>query len=107
MKKNVDIASGAAKVPPCPKPSEPMKTGNCATAPMSTQAADSSESNRKRLEDWSKSSTYQNISFWVPPNVLATPDECIAEVGNALVRFDKDKASGSIKPVPESKEANL
>jgi hypothetical protein len=94
-----------------PNGNKPIKTGNSTI--MSTpsaaaaQYADTSEANRQRLQDWADKTEYKNITFWITPDVNTTPDQCIAEVGKALVKFSADKKSGKISPVKESSENNL
>ncbi len=57
----------------------------------------SSEANRKKLQGWSESSSYKSISFWIPPNMQPGTDECVAEVANALIKFEADKKAGLIE----------
>lgn len=91
-----------------PKMVKTATIGNATVAPVSApvhpsgdlaQCIDNSEINRKKLQTWSESSKYKSISFWIQPNVIVTPDECIAEVANALTRFDEEKKAGTVKPV--------
>jgi hypothetical protein len=72
----------------------PTNTG----AAIAMPASDSSEANRKKLQAWSESSDYKSISFWIPPNMQPGTDECVAEVANALIKFEEARKSGSIKP---------
>jgi hypothetical protein len=58
-----------------------------------------SEKNRKDLKEWFQKSEYTDVKFWVSPNVLASPEECVAEVLSAVTRFEKDKKSGKALPV--------
>jgi len=102
---------GTAKVAPCSKSVKSVKSGNIiamsTTAAPSPHCVDTSDANRKRLENWSEKKDYQNITFWIPPSVIATTDQCISEVGKAVIRFDKMKADGEIAPVEEKTENNL
>lgn len=86
----------------------PMTTTMIASSSSGiAECVDTSEANRQRLEKWSENSKHQNISFWIPPSVIATTDQCIAEVGKALARFDEEKKSKTATPVEEKPENNL
>jgi hypothetical protein len=66
--------------------------------PESKITAPASDQNREKLQKWSKNSEYKSISFWIPPSMQPGTDECIAEVANALTKFELDLKSGAIKP---------
>jgi hypothetical protein len=105
MSKNVTVAA-------ChPKVIKTTKSGNAIfmseTSIASAACADNSGANRKRLENWSEKKDYKNITFWIPPSVIATTDQCISEVGKAVIHFDQMKAAGNITPVEEKTENNL
>ena len=69
------------------------KRSNETTQTMSKQNTTSaSQKNREQLEAWFKKSQYQDVKFWIPPSVLASRDECVAEVHTALTKFEADKA---------------
>jgi hypothetical protein len=68
-------------------------------APVSTGNESVSVENRKRLQELYRKGGYSSVKFWVSPNSLVSEDECIAEVADALESFQKDKASGELKPV--------
>lgn len=87
------------KVPACPVSANPMESAKDSAVPTKDEGVGSSQSNREKLQAWTKQSPHKSISFWVPPNVLASPDECIAEVASALTRFDEEKKAGKVKPV--------
>lgn len=57
---------------------------------MKPQNDSTSEKNRKDLQAWFKQSKYEDVKFWVPPNVLASQEECVAEVVAAVTKFDAD-----------------
>ena len=61
-------------------------------------ATSASDQNREKLQKWSESSDYRSISFWIPPSMQPGTDECIAEVAEALTRFESELKSGSIEP---------
>lgn len=50
-----------------------------------------SEKNRTELHGWYKASKYSDAKFWISPNVLASSDECVAEVLSAVKSFDADQ----------------
>jgi hypothetical protein len=79
----------------------PSESGKYPVAPASGQAAvkaaGTADENRKKLQDWSEKSKYKSISFWVRPNVVASGDESIAEVANALTNFEQEKSTGTLK----------
>jgi hypothetical protein len=81
-----------------------MKNQSIISSTEQVKDANSSEDNRKKLQAWSDSANYKSISFWVPPSVLASPDECIAEVASALTRFDAELKAGTIKPVGDNED---
>ena len=87
------------KVTTCPASANPMDTAKGSVVPTTDEKVGSSQSNREKLQSWAKNSQHKSISFWVPPNVLASPDECIAEVASAMSRFDEEKRTGKIKPI--------
>lgn len=109
VKKAVDIVAKSEKIATCSKVSKSVNSGNNISMSKVNQSecVDSSDANRARLEAWSDRTEYKNISFWIPPSVIATPDQCIAEVGKTLVQFDKLKEAGEIKPVEETTDNNL
>ena len=55
-----------------------------------------SEKNRTELHDWYKASKYSDAKFWISPNVLASTDECVAEVLSAVKSFDTDQSKKSL-----------
>lgn len=65
-------------------------------------ANSSADQNRAKLQSWSDHADYKSISFWVPPHIVATPDECIAEVAEAVVRFESEVKSGKLHPVADN-----
>lgn len=61
-----------------------------------TPTVGTSEKNRTELHDWYKASKYSDAKFWISPNVLASTDECVAEVLSAVKSFDADQNKKSL-----------
>ncbi len=59
-----------------------------------------SEQNRERLQKVCEKAGYTDVKFWVPPHILSSEDECIAEVADALEKFHAEKGKG-LKPDAE------
>lgn len=90
MSKKDNIKECAATV-------NPMNSGKDIVVPATAQKVISSAANLKLLQGWSESSNYKSISFWIPPNMQPGTDECVAEVANALIKFESDKKAGLLK----------
>jgi hypothetical protein len=67
--------------------------------PENKTAATASDQNRAKLQKWSESSDYKSISFWIPPNRQISTEECIADVANALEKFELDRREGRLTPI--------
>lgn len=52
------------------------------------QNGSTSGRDRKDLQAWLQRSKYEDVKFWAPPDVLASREECVAEVVTAVTRFD-------------------
>ena len=63
---------------------------------MSNSTATTSEANRQDLKNWYVEAGYQDVKFWVPPNVLASQEECVAEVLAAVKKFGEDTTKENI-----------
>lgn len=93
MSRNVTVRSKHAR-----KPSPRVNTAKTMKSESGTVTA-TADQNRAKLQLWSKNADYKSISFWVPPNFVATPDECIAEVAQALTNFEAEVKNGTASPV--------